>query len=220
MTIGHYVRECQHPPNMFIYRILRLVSLAFLLNLGIHALVAEDIPKRPPFDRYTAMMNKSPFAVATAVAPPAPTANFAKDLYVANAARLPDGDMATIQSAIDRNMKEYLTTKGPNEHGYAISNIEWSDKPGQTTVTISKDGQFAPLNFNQALMAAGLPQTSAPPGNGMVPGQPAVPAPSYIPPPRPISAVGLPTPPPHVRGLIQRNPNALPVPNPNAGFKR
>ena len=47
------------------------------------------------------MMNKSPFAVATAsviVEKP----NFAKDLYLANAAKLPDGDMITVQSAVDR----------------------------------------------------------------------------------------------------------------------
>ena len=187
----------------------------FALAWVSHLLALDDIPKRPPFDRYSAMMSKSPFAVATAVAAPAATPNFAKDLYVANAARLPDGDMVTIQSAIDRNLKEYLTTKGPNEHGYAVSNIEWSDKPGQTKVTISKDGQFAALAFNQALMAT-APSAGAPSQGIIAPGQPPVPAPVYVP-PKPPNAVGLPTPPPHTRGLIQRNPNAAGgKPNPDA----
>jgi len=44
--------------------------------------------------------------------------------------------------------------------GYGIASIEWSDKVGQTKVTISKDGNFATLTFNQALLS----QTS--PGGG------------------------------------------------------
>lgn len=172
---------------------------------------ADDIPKRPAFDRYAAMMKKSPFAVATAVAAPAATPSFAKDLYVANAARTADGDLVTIQSAIDRNLKEYLSTKGPNDHGYSISTIEWSEKPGQTKVTISKDGQFATLAFNQALMATAVPASAQPQPTGVfsAPGQPAIPASSYLP-PRPPNAAGIPTPPPHTRGLIQRNPAPAP----------
>ncbi len=176
-----------------------------------HLLATDEIPRRPAFDRYTAMMNKSPFAVATAVVAPAATPNFAKDLYVANAAHLSDVDLVTIQSAIDRNMKEFLTTKAPNDHGYAISNIEWSEKPGQTKVTISKDGQFATLAFNQALMAT-APPTGPQPGSVVAPGQPSVPVPAYVP-PKPINPAGIPTP-PHTRPLIQRNPNA-PAQRPN-----
>ena len=197
-------------------RFTRSVLTLFVFLGTTHVFATDEIPKRPAFDRYTAMMNKSPFAVATAVAAPAATPNFAKDLYVANAARLPEGDLVTIQSAIDRNMKEYLTTKAPNDHGYAIGNIEWSEKPGQTKVTISKDGQFATLAFNQALMATAAP-TGPQPGSVVAPGQPSVPVPTYIP-PKPINAAGMPTPPPpHTRGLIQRNPSAAPQrPNPNA----
>ena len=58
---------------------------SFLVLLGVaslaHALATDDLPVRPAFDRYTAMMNKSPFAVATAVVAPAATPSFAKDLY-------------------------------------------------------------------------------------------------------------------------------------------
>src|ERR1700730_394867 len=79
---------------------------------------ADNIPKRLNFDRYQAMMDRSPFAVATAVVAPAATPNFAKDLYLANAAKSPDGDMVTVASSADKNFKEYLTTKEPNEHGY------------------------------------------------------------------------------------------------------
>ncbi len=181
---------------------------ALLLAFSVTASLAEDdIPKRPPFDHYASLLNKSPFAVATALveqqAPP-----FAKDLYLANAARIPGGDMVTIQSAVDRNFKEYLTTKAPNEHGYSIVSIDWSERPAETKVTISKDGQTAPLGFNQALMSQ-APQPSGPNPPGPL-GQPSMSAPAYVPPRAPLPGT-VATPIPHVRGPIQRNPAQRPL---------
>src|SRR5205823_5931522 len=80
------------------------------------------------------------------------TPDFAKDLYVANAARSPEGDMVTIASSSDQNFKKYLTTREPVD-GYSIASIEWSDRVGATKVTISSDGKFATLTFNQALLS-------------------------------------------------------------------
>src|SRR5207237_1978304 len=91
--------------------------------------------------------------------------------YVANAAKSPDGDMVTIASSGEREFKKYLTTKNPVD-GYAIANIQWSDKIGETKVTISKDGQFATLTFNQAVLTQPLPTTPGPPMPGVVPPQP------------------------------------------------
>src|SRR5205809_2211152 len=124
---------------------LTLISAAALL--GAICAQAEDVlPPRFAYERYSKMVDNSPFAIATAVAAPAATPNFAKDLYVANAARTPGEDLVTVMSSSDKAVKEYLSTKGPNEHGYSIANIEWSDRPGATKVTISKDGQFAALS--------------------------------------------------------------------------
>jgi hypothetical protein len=100
--------------------------------------------------------------------------------------------------------------------GYSISSIEWSDKVGQTKVTISKDGNFATLTFNQALLS----QVS--PGGGV--GARPLPAPA-MPVPNPggpnVHAPKLPAnvPPelqqlipsrdamqPRTRGMIQRSP--------------
>src|SRR5260370_41453404 len=139
------------------------------------------------------MVEHSPFAIATAVAVPAATPDFAKDLYVANAARSPEGDMATIASSSDQNFKKYLNTKEPVD-GYGIASIEWSDRVGATKVTISKDGKFATLTFNQALLVQ-----QAPPN--------APPAPGQMPPSQAPQA--------HARGVIQRNPKAVAVPTPN-----
>ena len=201
--------------------------------VAFNALASDAIPAAPAFARYEAMMNKSPFAVATAAAPlPAATPNFAKDLYIANAARTADGDLVTVASTTDKNFKKYLSTKTTVE-GYSIPSIEWSDKVGGTKETISKDGQFATLTFNQALLTqpvASAPQMQTPQSQMMQPqmqsqlqqqGQvqqitPQIAAPQPVPAPNAIkqsaAIPALPTPPPRTRGTIQRNPGQAPVP--------
>ena len=114
---------------------------------------ADDVvPSHFTFDRYARMLDHSPFAVATVVELPEAMPDFAKDLYVANAARSSEGDMATIMSSSDQKFKKYLTTKEPVD-GYSIASIEWSQKAGETKVTIGKDGKFATLTFNQTLLS-------------------------------------------------------------------
>jgi hypothetical protein len=198
----------------------RVLPLLFLLGLPLGALSADDVPKPFTFARYQAMLDRSPFAVATAVAAaPAATPNFAKDLYVANAAHSKDGDLVTIASSADKNFKKYLTTAAP-EDGYSITSIEWSEKIGATTVTIAKDGQTATLAFNEALLRqpiANAPNVN-PQGNFVQP-QPVVPQPNTaVQPPfngqRPMPIPTLPTPAPRVRGVIPRNPGAVPTPAP------
>ena len=144
-------------------------TLIFVLALlgAIHTQAEEVLPPQFNFDRYSKMVDHSPFAIATEVAAPAATPDFAKDLHIANAARSPDGDMVTLASTSDHNFKKYLTTK-ESVDGYTIASIEWSDKVGATKVTISKDGNFATLTFNQALLSqsapnAGLASKALPP---------------------------------------------------------
>jgi hypothetical protein len=180
-----------------------LWSVIFALGLTILAR-ADDLPAKFNFDRYNGILEHSPFAVATAVVAPAATPNFAKDLFIANAAKSPDGDMVTVASMTDRDFKKYLTTKTPVD-GYAISSIEWSDKVGETKVTISKDGQYATLTFNQAELTKPVP--GRPGGVPNLPTVPGMQAPSYQPPAATRPGA---TPSPHVRGMIQRNPNANP----------
>ncbi len=186
----------------------------FVFLATVAAQAADDLPAKFSFDRYKGMLDHSPFAVASAVVAPAATPNFAKDLYIANAARSADGDMVTLASSSDKDFKKYLTTKEPVD-GYSIANIEWVlDKVGETKVTISKDGQFATLTFNQAVLSQPMPnRPNAPPVPGVVP-QPQQPFGAK---PAPNPGVAMPT--PHVRGTIQRNPQYTPVPRtppPNA----
>jgi hypothetical protein len=195
----------------------RNLAFALLAAIPLQWLIADDVPKAFTFARYQAMMDRSPFAVATAVAAPAATPNFAKDLYVANAAHSKDGDFVTIASSADKNFKKYLSTNQP-EDGYSITNIEWSDKIGATKVSIAKDGQTATLTFNEALLkptvTTGQPQQVQQP----VQSQPIVPQPNTVVPQqqnlqqqRPAPIPQLPTPPPRVRGVIPKNPTAAPA---------
>jgi hypothetical protein len=131
-------------------------SLALVLSFaalgGLSSSADDVLPQRFNFDRYTRMLDQSPFAVATASALPEATPDFARDFYIANAARSPEGDMVTLMSSSDQNFKKYLTTREPVD-GYSIAQIEWSQDVGKTKVTISKDGQFATLTFNQSLLS-------------------------------------------------------------------
>jgi hypothetical protein len=175
--------------------------LALMWSLAVLGAIpsrADDVlPPRFNFDRYSAMVKNSPFAIATAVALPAEAPNFAKELYVANAAHSPEGDMVTIASSSDQNFKKYLTTREPVD-GYGIASIEWSEKVGATKVTISKDGKFATLTFNQALLAQ-----KASPNARPAPGQPN----RVAPPSMPRQA--------RTRGMIQRNPKTAAIPTPS-----
>ena len=161
---------------------------------------ADDVlPPRFNFDRYTRMADQSPFAIATAAALPEATPDFAKDLYIANAARSPEGDMTTLMSSSDRNFKKYLTTREPVD-GYSIANIEWSEDVGKTKVTISKDGQFATLIFNQSLLSQAT-ATGQPIAKQMPASVPIIPSPEAS----QASRV-------RARSVIERNPKTASAP--------
>jgi hypothetical protein len=190
-------------------------SLAVVLGFGLVGAApsgAEDVlPPRFNFDRYSAMVKNSPFAIATAVALPAAAPDFAKDLYIANAARSPEGDMVTLMSTSDQNFKKYLNAEETVD-GFSIASIEWSEKVGDTKVTISKDGQFATLTFNQALLSQTTPAGRAA-VNPMAATVPMVPS----------SGAGLTSrrngqgagrQNSRVRAQAQSNPVPMPVPNP------
>src|SRR5207248_944845 len=120
--------------------------LIVISSMPMIAWADDPLPKRSDFNRYKPMLDRCPFAVAT-VAVPTATPDFAKDLYLANAARLGNEGFLTLGSASDKNFKEYLSTKGPNEHGWGVSDIQCSDEMGQTKATITKDGKYATVAF-------------------------------------------------------------------------
>jgi hypothetical protein len=212
----------------------RYLFLISILTVSVPGITRADeiIPKRMEFNRYAAMVEKSPFAVASAPAQVSTVAAWSKDLFIANAAHMPEVDLVTVNSLSDKNLREYLTTETANEHGYAIASIEWSENPGATKVTISKDGQFATLGFNEAIMSQAPSIPNAPYQNPNIPGQnPNIPGapngrlgakpgaqpgaqPGVQPGAQQPMAVPPALPAPHVRGVIQRKPpQGTPSPN-------
>lgn len=186
-------------------------SLAFLISgvffcLTMSVWAKGDLPTTEPFSHYAPMVKRSPFAVASAGAAVGTKPDFAKDLYVANAAHSTDGDFVTVASTTDKNLKEYLNTKETID-GYSISNIQWSDRVGETKVTITKDGQFATLTFNEALLSQAIQNPIPPPVQqpAQIPGNHPNPRNGLQPQiPRPMPVPQMPTPPPHVRPTIHR----------------
>ena len=177
---------------------LALISVFALLG-AMTGRGGDILPPRLNFDRYSAMVDHSPFAIATAAALPAATPDFAKDLFVANVAHSPRGDMVTIASSSDRNFKKYLTTREPVD-GYRIESVEWSDRVGATKVSISKDGNLATLTFNEALLSERAAFNAPPTPDQMPPSMPSMPSSGQIQAPA-------------ARGLdqIQRKPGATTV---------
>ena len=196
-----YIRY--HQVNLLMVR-FSLALLSGFAVVGALSSSADDVlPPRFNFDRYTRMLDQSPFAIATAAALPEATPDFSRDLYVANAGRSPEGDMVTIMSSSDRNFKKYLTTREPVD-GYSIARIEWSEDVGKTKVTISKDGQFATLRFNQSLLS------EAASVGRQVADQMPLRAP-FIPSPGASQASHA-----RARGVIERNPKTASAPTSNA----
>jgi len=203
---------------------MKTTLLLVISIIPMMALANDPLPKRADFNRYKAMLDRSPFAVAT-VAVPTATPDFAKDLYLANAARSGDEGFLTLASATDKNFKEYLSTKAPNEHGWGVSDIQWSPEMGQTKATVTKDGKYATVGFNQSLLSQNNQTPNQPLTNAvqppMFPGMSTPPQPYQKPAPIPSLPPTYqqpirPTPPQpgqlHQRGVIQRNPTPMPTP--------
>src|SRR5437764_14913510 len=87
------------------------LSVLVIVFWVLHSQAEEVYPPRFNFDRYSKMVEQSPFALATAVATPAAPHDFAKDLYIANVPHSPEGEKVTVASRSDHNIKKYLTTK-------------------------------------------------------------------------------------------------------------
>jgi hypothetical protein len=163
---------------------------------------AQDIlPAALPSARYDKMIEASPFALATKTeAPvdkgPGPFVH----LTVATIAQLkdPDGktrDIVTFKSRADSST---FTLEGnePNKEGFQIAGIEWSDRVGETKVTLKKGTEFGTVEFDKANVTGPAQQANpqARPGGAapnVNPAQrnnlrvpvPAVPRPAVVPAP-------------------------------------
>ncbi len=151
---------------------LRLICCT--LALTSPAWSAEEAAPAPlPAERYAAMAGNSPFALATAVAPPeAPQASFAANWYVSGIGRHGDTDFVTIKSR-DGSQQFSLFGREP-QNGVTVASVEWSETVGKSTVILQKGTETAKLGFNEAELrgpAAGAAPAGAP---GAQPGRPQI----------------------------------------------
>lgn len=156
---------------------LHALLLASLVGTGPAVGVESAIPEAYPADRYTAMLERSPFALATPVAPPpaVPERGFAADWYVTGLGRVEDKDFVSIKS---RDLSTSFSLYGTEEsNGVTLVGVEWSNERGKSTVTVKKGGEIARLEFNQAELqaAAPVPSPVPTPGQASVPGRPITP---------------------------------------------
>jgi len=195
----------------------RLAAIfAILVTCGSGAVARggeNPIPASPPADRYAGMSRHSPFALATAapVVPPAGP-SFAANWYIAGIARDGDTDFVTIKS---RDATIQFSLRGKEAHqeqGVVLDQINWSDEPLKSTVSIRKGNELALLQFNEAIVhgPTGPAQQAAAPAGGTAQG-------SSKP-----GAQGLVKPAPQTFSLPPRPPagtaaNQVPPPN-NAGI--
>ncbi|MEA3212072.1 MAG: hypothetical protein QOE70_5129 [Chthoniobacter sp.] len=140
------------------------------------ALEGPAIPSSFPAERYERMVQRSPFALATAPAAAAiPEKNFADGWYVSGLARVDGKDFVTIKSR-DLSVQFSLFGNEPREaredapeKGVTLQSVDWSPSIGRSTVTIVRDGLPATLEFNQAELQ-GAANAMQPGNQGLPPG--------------------------------------------------
>jgi hypothetical protein len=112
--------------------------------------VAENpVPESVPAARYAALLEHSPFAVATAVAEtPTSQPTFAANWFVSGAARIGAQNFVTIQS---RDLgHQFSLFDGEVVEDVSLVEVNWSDEVGKSTVILRKGAETAKLEFNEA----------------------------------------------------------------------
>jgi len=128
---------------------------------------AGALPTPYPETRYQLMSGRSPFAVATSTATAAPTPGFAAQLYVDGVAHALGTDFVAIKSRDQDKPEVYFLEVGESsKDGMKVERVAWSDQMGKSTVDVSKGGERATLEFDEATVHSG--------GTGPGPGLPGM----------------------------------------------
>jgi len=175
MILTHPDRSLKKP----FVRSLRLrtpvVALHVLICCCFAAGRAEDaVPKAFPKGRYDPVRDHSPFAVATAEAPPVAAApTFAANWYVSGIARIGDDNFVTIKARDLSTEFSLFSGDAPRMDGVCVASVNWSDSVGKSTVILRKGTETAKLEFNEAdVHAAPQVQNKAGPQNPNAPNAP------------------------------------------------
>ena len=163
-----------------------------------------DLPKPFPVSRYSALLEKSPFAVATAAPEAAPPAeNFSTNFVITGLAKNRAADGKEVHTVFvrsrDLSTRLVLTGDKPSDDGISVVSVEEAAVAAKSAVILKKGAETGRVEFDQAALAAsgggGQPPSAAPqPGKPVVPGgkapttsaaRPAIPRPGMSGVPRP-----------------------------------
>lgn len=112
-----------------------LAGWVFVVGASTVALHSQTLPEPAKFPQR--LIDHNPFQ---------DNPTFAKDLYVANVAQLPEGSLVTLASRVDPEFRKYLFASEP-EDGLHVVSVMWSETRCQTRVVIAKGAQVATLGF-------------------------------------------------------------------------
>jgi len=138
----------------------------------------SNLPKPFPVSRYGALLEKSPFAVATAVPEAAPPAeNFATNYVITGLAKNKGADGKEVHTVFvrsrDLSTRLVLTGDKPSDEGISVVSVEEAAVAAKSTVILKKGSETGRVEFDQAALASsggGQPPPSVP-----QPGRPGVP---------------------------------------------
>lgn len=129
---------------------------------GMRADAVETDPVLPatwPAERFEKLIQQSPFAPATAaVVPNAP--GFAANLYVSSVAAIGDKYLVTLASREDP-AKIFLTSGEAEPNGISIVDVQYSDEPGKSKVTVKKGSETGVLAFDEVALQQRAAQANA-----------------------------------------------------------
>lgn len=152
-------------PGFFSSRSVLLVGIGLMVLSCVEGRGEDPIPTAFPKDRYEVLRQHSPFAVATAEAPPPPGPSFAANWFISSLARVGDSDFVTIKSR-DTSTQFSLFGTGDSSNGVTLASVTWSELVGKSTVILRKGTETAKLEFNEAQIKAApsppLPAAGAP----------------------------------------------------------
>ncbi len=162
----------------------------------------SNLPKPFPASRYAALLEKSPFAVATAVPEAAPPAeNFATNFVITGLAKNKGADGKEVHTVFvrsrDLSTRLVLTGDKPSDEGISVVSVEEAAVAAKSTVILKKGSETGRVEFDQAALASsgggappsvpqpgkpGLPNSKAPTSSAA---RPAIPRPGMGSVPRP-----------------------------------
>jgi hypothetical protein len=171
-----------------------------------------DLPKPFPVSRYSALLEKSPFAIATAAPEAAPPAeNFSTNFVITGLAKNRGADGKEVHTVFvrsrDLSTRLVLTGDKPSDEGISVVSVEEAAVAAKSVVILKKGSETGRVEFDHAALAAsggGQPPPTAPQtGKPGVPGgkapttsatRPVIPRPGMSGVPRPGASLAPPAP--------------------------